>query len=98
MAKKELESLAQGKHQEKKEISTKKKKIDFSDIPELTNRELKMARRVGRPQSDNAKQMIAFRINPKLLMKLRKLAKKQNRPYQTIMHELLELSVKRVAS
>jgi len=73
-------------------------KIDFSDIPETTGEEFKRARRVGRPTTGHAKQLIAIRIAPRVLAKLRRLASKQNKPYQTFIHELLEKAVsKRVA-
>ena len=65
-------------------------KIDFSDVPNSTDAELRRAKRVGRPSTGNAKQLIAVRIAPKLLAELRKLARKKGRPYQTLMHELLE--------
>jgi hypothetical protein len=39
-------------------------RIDFSDIPESTDAELKRARRVGRPKTGDAKQLIAIRIAP----------------------------------
>ena len=64
--------------------------IDFSDIPESTDAELRRARRVGRPVTGNAKQLIAIRIAPRLLAQLRRLAAKQSKPYQTLIHELLE--------
>jgi uncharacterized protein (DUF4415 family) len=77
-------------------------KIDFSDIPESTVAELKRARRVGRPvgrpKTGQAKQLIAIRIAPRLLAQLRRLAAKQSKPYQTLIHELLERAAqKRVA-
>jgi uncharacterized protein (DUF4415 family) len=65
-------------------------RIDFSDIPESTREELKRARRVGRPKSPHAKQLIAIRIDPRLLEKLRKTARAKKKPYQTLIHELLE--------
>jgi predicted DNA binding CopG/RHH family protein len=65
-------------------------RIDFSDIPESTDAELKRARRVGRPKTGDAKQLIAIRIAPRLLAQLRRLAAKQSKPYQTLIHELLE--------
>lgn len=68
-------------------------KIDFSDIPEMTEQELKCGRRVGRPKSDFAKQLIAIRIDPRLLKKLKKLAAKKRKPYQSLMHELLESAI-----
>jgi uncharacterized protein (DUF4415 family) len=75
--------------------------IDFSDIPEATDEELRRARRVrrlGRPVTGNAKQLIAIRIAPRVLAKLRRLAAKQSKPYQTYIHEILERAAnKRVA-
>ena len=65
-------------------------KLDLSDIPESTDAELRRARRVGRPASGNAKQLIAIRIAPQLLRQLRRMAAKQAKPYQTLIHELLE--------
>lgn len=64
--------------------------IDFSDLPESTDAELRRARRVGRPKSGKAKQLIAIRISPQLLSRLRRLAAKRDKPYQTFIHELLE--------
>ena len=87
----------QEKHLKKSVKHTSKSKIDFSDIPELTDKELSKAKRVGRPNSDNPKQLIAFRIDPRLLNKLKKLAILKNKPYQTLLHELLELAVKKAA-
>ena len=71
--------------------------IDFSDIPESTDEELRRARRVGRPASGLAKQLIAIRISPKLLNQLRKMAAKQGKPYQTLIHELLEKAASHAA-
>ena len=72
-------------------------KIDFSDIPESTDEELRRARRVGRPASGTAKQLIAIRLSPKLLNQLRKMAAKQRKPYQTLIHELLEKAASKAA-
>ena len=69
-------------------------RIDFSDIPESTDAELKRARRVGRPKTGSAKQLIAIRISPRLLAQLRRLAARQSKPYQTLIHELLERATK----
>lgn len=71
--------------------------IDFSDIPESTDAELKRARRVGRPPSGEAKQLIAIRIHPRLLAKLRRLAQQQEKPYQTLINEILERAARNVA-
>jgi uncharacterized DUF497 family protein/uncharacterized protein (DUF4415 family) len=71
--------------------------IDFSDIPESTDEELRRARRVGRPTSGMAKQLIAIRLSPRLLNQLRKMAAKQGKPYQTLIHELLERAASHAA-
>ncbi|MGH7744999.1 MAG: BrnA antitoxin family protein [Candidatus Dormibacteria bacterium] len=64
-------------------------RIDFSDIPESTEAELRGARRVGRPKSAHAKQLIAIRIDPRLLLRLKRLARRSKKPYQTLIHEFL---------
>jgi uncharacterized protein (DUF4415 family) len=71
--------------------------IDFTDIPESTDTELKGARRVGRPKKGNSKQLIAIRIDPLLLSRIRLLAENQDKPYQTLIHELLEKAAKKAA-
>ena len=74
-------------------------RIDFSDIPESSAGELKRARRVGRPvgrpKTGRAKQLVAIRIAPRLLAHLRHMAAKQNKPYQTLIHELLERAARK---
>jgi predicted DNA binding CopG/RHH family protein len=69
--------------------------LNLTDIPEATDEQLRRARRVGRPVTGNAKQLIAIRIAPRLLNQLRRLAAKQSKPYQTLIHELLERATKR---
>lgn len=99
MKKKKLELSAQDKQVKKNVKHIPDYKIDFSDIPESTDDELKMARRVGRPKSGKPwKQLIAIRIDPRLLGQLRNLAKKRHKPYQTYIHSLLEKSVKKEAA
>jgi predicted DNA binding CopG/RHH family protein len=71
------------------------RKIDYSNIPELTDEQLRSARRVGRPPTGNAKQLIALRVAPHLLAKLKRMAKKRGVPYQTLMHQLLERGAER---
>lgn len=71
--------------------------IDFSDIPELSDEQLKRMRRVGRPATGLAKQLIAIRLSPRLLATLRMMAAKQGKPYQTLIHELLEKAASRAA-
>ena len=97
MTKKRSGSSARGKRPAKSAKHIADSKIDFSDIPELTDEELSTARKVGRPKSDSPKQLIAVRIAPDLLANLRKLAKRRKKPYQSLMHELLEKAVSEVA-
>lgn len=72
-------------------------RIDFSDIPESTDAELRRARRVGRPRTGRAKKLIAIRIAPSLLAQIRRLAAKQSKPYQTLIQEMLQRATSRVA-
>ena len=95
MTKKRSASLARVARARRNEKHTSAEAIDFSDIPESTDAELRVARRVGRPRTGNAKQLIALRISPKLLAQLRRLAAKQDKPYQTLIHDLLEKAANR---
>jgi len=97
MAKKQSASLARGKRPARSVKHLPDSEIDFSDIPELTDEQLSNAKPVGRPRIKNPKQLMAFRMSPNLIFELRKLAKKKKKPYQTLMHELLEQAVKRAA-
>ena len=72
--------------------------IEFSDITASTDEEPRRARRVGRPKSGVAKHLIAIRLSPpRLLDQLRKIAAKQGKPYQSLIHELLERAASRAA-
>lgn len=97
MAKRRSASSAHASRAAKSAVPTRDEKIDFSDIPESTDEELRRARRVGRPRIGEAKKLIAIRISPALLQALRKLAEKQGKPYQTVIHDLLAAAVKRAA-
>ena len=90
MATKRSVSSARDKHLAKRGRLMPDRKIDFSDIPELSDQQLKSARRVGRPPTGRAKQLIALRVSPALLAKLKRIAKQKKMPYQTLMHALLE--------
>ncbi len=87
---KRSESSARDKRAARNARHISDSRIDFSDIPESTDAELKRARRVGRPKSAHAKQLIAIRLDPRLLGRLRRLARSKEKPYQTLIHELLE--------
>jgi len=97
MKKKRSESSAQGKRAGRNVKPMPDSQIDFSDIPEATDAQLKRMRRVGRPVSGMAKQLIAIRLSPQLLSQLRKMAAKQGKPYQSLIHELLERAASRAA-
>lgn len=97
MAKRRFESSVRARRAAKSARPTPDAQIDFSDIPESTAAELKRARRVGRPKSPHTKQLIAIRIDPRLLGRLRRMARRRQKPYQTMIHELLERAAKRLA-
>jgi|SRR5580658_268471 uncharacterized protein (DUF4415 family) len=97
MARNSFALSAHAKRRAKNAKPTPDNRLDLSDIPESTPAELRRARRVGRPATGNAKQLIAIRIAPKLLRQLRRMAAKQSKPYQTLIHELLEKSARKVA-
>lgn len=97
MEKKRSVLSARGKPAAKSARPMSDRQIDFTDIPESTDEELSRARRVGRPKSGMAKQLIAIRLSPRLLAMLRKMAAKQGKPYQTLIHELLEKAASRAA-
>ncbi len=84
MAKKQPASSVQGVRRSGSAKHIADKGSDFSDIPESTAEELKSAVRIGRPVSGRAKQMIAFRIAPGLLARIRKLAAKRETPVSNI--------------
>ncbi len=66
------------------------RKIDFSDIPEMSSAQLRAMKRVGRPTiGDVARQLIAIRIDPQVLENLRKEAEKRDVGYQTLINDIL---------
>jgi len=87
--KKQFASPAPGRGHVKSARNMPDSKLDLNDIPEASDEQLRRARR-GRPATGNAKQLIAIHIAPRLLAQLRRLAAKESKPYQTIIHELLE--------
>lgn len=66
------------------------RKIDFLDIPEASNEQLRAMRRVGRPPiGDAARQLIAIRLDPDVLKRLRAEAKRHDVGYQTLINRVL---------
>ena len=81
-------SSARGARAVKKGKATRK--IDFSDIPELSGRQLGRMRRVGRPAlGDEPRKLIAIRLDASVLGWLRRTAKKKGLPYQSFINEIL---------
>ena len=97
MTKKRFASSARAKPAKKSAKPIPDSELDFSDAPESTDEELRRAHRVGRPKSGEAKQLIAIRIHPRVLAQIRRLAEKQSKPYQTLIHEILQSAVKDAA-
>ncbi|MGB7219759.1 MAG: BrnA antitoxin family protein [Vicinamibacterales bacterium] len=64
--------------------------IDFSDIPEASDEQLRGMRRVGRPPlGDGARQLIAIRLDPDVLKGFRTEARRRNVGYQTLINRVL---------
>jgi uncharacterized protein (DUF4415 family) len=90
MAKKSTGSSVLGARAKKRGKRLSDNKLDFSDIPEQTAEELKQFRKVGRPIiGGGLRQMIAIRMDPVTLKKLRLLADKAGKGYQTLINEIL---------
>jgi uncharacterized DUF497 family protein len=67
-----------------------RRKIDFSDLPEASGAQLRAMRRVGRPPlGARARQLIAIRLDPEVLARFRKAAKRRNIGYQTLINKAL---------
>jgi uncharacterized protein (DUF4415 family) len=74
------------------------RKIDYSDIPELSDRQLSAMRRVGRPTvGDEPRKLIAIRLDAKVLGWLRKAAEKKGLPYQSLVNEILANEMKKAS-
>lgn len=66
------------------------RKIDFSEIPETSDDQLRAMRRVGRPPlGARARRLIAIRLDPEVLRRFRTEAKRRNVGYQTLIHRVL---------
>lgn len=70
--------------------------IDFSDIPEASPNQLKAMRRVGRPPlGDQARQLIAIRLDAGVLEQFRKEARRRGVGYQTLINKVLAEHVRK---
>jgi len=90
MNKRRSGSSARGARVGKRGTVTKRRRIDFSDIPEMADAQLRGMRRVGRPTlGEVARQLIAIRIDPQVLENLRNEAKRRDIGYQTLINDIL---------
>jgi len=88
--KKSRASSAHGGRATKRDKNMQSKKIDFSAIPELSDKQLSRMRRVGRPTvGDEPRKLIAIRLDAKVLSWLHKTAAKKGTPYQSLVNEIL---------
>ena len=83
-------SSARGTRAKKNAAVIPDRDIDFSDLPELGNNQLKGMRRMGRPLLGLAKrQLISIRVDVKVLDEIKNRAKRQGKGYQTLINEIL---------
>jgi len=90
MARRRFRIISARKASRKERQSLRRIVVLIFPIFGVNDSELRRARRVGRPKTGNAKQLIAIRIAPRLLTQLRRLAAKQSKPYKRLIHEMLE--------
>jgi len=90
-------SSARGARAARKGLRTRAaRRIDFSDIPEASDEQLRAMRRVGRPPlGDAARRLIAIRVDPEVLDRFRKEAKRRKVGYQTLINQVLAEYVQR---
>jgi uncharacterized protein (DUF4415 family) len=75
-----------------------RRRINYSDIPEASDEQLRAMRRVGRPPSGAAtKHLIAIRIDPEVLSHMRRKAKAAGVGYQTLINDVLARYANRLA-
>ena len=96
--KKLRESSARGERAARKGKVTRRKKIDFSDIPELSEKQFSRMRRVGRPTvGEEQRKLIAIRLDSKVLGWLRETAEKKGLPYQSLVNQILAEEMKKAS-
>lgn len=76
----------------------RKRKIDFSDIPELSEKQISSMRRVGRPPlGDRPRKLIAIRLDSKVLDWIRVTAARKGLQYQSLINEILAKEMKKAS-
>ena len=88
---KRSESSAQGVRAAKSARRTAAPRpIDFSEIHDASKEQLRVMRRVGRPSlGEGARRLIAIRLDPEVLVRFRKEAKRRRVGYQTLINRVL---------
>jgi uncharacterized protein (DUF4415 family) len=88
--KKRSESSVRGARAVKKGRATTSRKLDFTEIPELSDRQLAGMRRVGRPPlGQEPRKLVAIRMDARVLEWLRQTAREKGVPYQSLINDLL---------
>jgi len=73
----------------------KSRRIDFSDIPELSDEQLARMRRVGRPPlGEQPRKLIAIRLDPQVLKWVKTAAARKGLPYQSFINDILTKAMK----
>lgn len=99
MAKKPFGSSARGMRAKKNAKIIPDCKIDFSDIPELSDKQLKGMKRLGRPLlGAEPRKLVAVRLDPVVLNGLKSKAKREGKKYQSLINEILAKYVKKNAA
>ena len=90
MSKRSASSVRGGRAGRKGRRMVTRRGIDFSEIPETSDRQLRAMRRVGRPPiGTRARRLIAIRLDPEVLKRFRREARRRNVGYQTLIHRVL---------
>lgn len=90
MTKRSASSARDGRAARRGRRTRAARRIDFSDIPEASAEQLRAMRRVGRPPlGDAARRLIAIRVDPDVLDRFRKEARRRKVGYQTLINRVL---------
>ena len=96
--KKMSESSARAWRIGKKKSTIGRRKIDYSDISPLSDKQLASMRRIGRPPlGDEPRQLIAIRLDSKVLRWLKAVAAKREVPYQSLINDLLAKEMRKAS-
>src|SRR5262245_30950436 len=96
LMKKSSASSARGRQTAGKRRTTSIKRIDYSDIPELTEKELSGMKRVGRPTLGSLpRKAVSIRIDQSVLDWVKRTAATKRTPYQSLINEILAKAMRR---